>query len=254
MDRDRGIWVSAADHVGCLLGIEMALIKRGSPASDWHQGDVDVRHLVKDKVRTCVPGIPAPARALDEIAECRSAMRTARESPPVVVCSQDAYLQVAKLHEVTRLDLAELHTAGGDRPEQAARTCWRDENRGGRDESERWQVGVVSVEVGDQDKIRPRSLRWRNRTADPTKMAEASGQDGVEQDGRIAVPPCAGAVAPPRECARHGAACFSSHSGSVIGQDHHHRCRSSPWLHQAYRRQGAGSDRCNLQVTTSADT
>jgi len=34
--RDGTIWLGAADYVGCLLGVEMALIKRGSPASDWH--------------------------------------------------------------------------------------------------------------------------------------------------------------------------------------------------------------------------
>jgi hypothetical protein len=133
---DGTIWLSAADHVGSLLGVEMTLIKRGSPASDWHQGDIDVRYLVKGKVRTCVARIPAPASALNEIAECGSAMGTPRESPPVVVGGQDAYLQAVKLNEVTRLNLPELHTAGGDWPEQAARTCWSDENRGRRDESE----------------------------------------------------------------------------------------------------------------------
>jgi hypothetical protein len=50
----------------------------------------------------------------DEIAERRSAMRTPGVSPAVVVGGQDAYPQAAKLHEVTRLDLPELHTAGGD--------------------------------------------------------------------------------------------------------------------------------------------
>jgi hypothetical protein len=45
--RDRTIWVSAADRVCRLLGVEMALTQGGSPASDWHQGDVDVHHLVE---------------------------------------------------------------------------------------------------------------------------------------------------------------------------------------------------------------
>ncbi len=143
--RDGSIWLGAADYVGCLLGVEMALIKRGSPASNRHQGDVDVRHPVKGKVRTCVPRKPAPARALDEIAECGSAMRTPRVSPAVVIGGQDAYLQAAKLHEVTGPYLPELHAAAGDWLEQAARTCWGDKNRGGRDESERRQVGVVGV-------------------------------------------------------------------------------------------------------------
>jgi hypothetical protein len=44
-----------------------------------------------------------------------------------MVGSQDAYLYAAKLHEVTRLDLAELHTAVGNRLEQPARTRWGDE-------------------------------------------------------------------------------------------------------------------------------
>jgi hypothetical protein len=58
---DDTIWLNIADHVGSLFGVEMTMAKRGSPASDWHQGDVDVRHFVKGKVRTCVPRIPAPA-------------------------------------------------------------------------------------------------------------------------------------------------------------------------------------------------
>jgi hypothetical protein len=90
--RDGTIGLSAADHVGCLLGVEMALIKRGSPTSNWHQGDVDVRHPVKSKVRTCVARIPAPARAFDEIAERGSPMGTPRVSPAVVIGGQDADL------------------------------------------------------------------------------------------------------------------------------------------------------------------
>ena len=33
---DGMIWVSAADRLCRLLGVEMALTKSGSPASDWH--------------------------------------------------------------------------------------------------------------------------------------------------------------------------------------------------------------------------
>jgi hypothetical protein len=53
-------------------------------------------------------------------------MRASRVSPAVVVGSY-AYLEAAKLHKVTRLYLAQLHTAGGDRLEQPARACWGDE-------------------------------------------------------------------------------------------------------------------------------
>jgi hypothetical protein len=62
-----------------------------------------------------------------------------------VIGCQDAYLQASKLHEVTWLDLAELHTVHRDRLEQAAGACRGYENRGGRDESQRRQVGVVGV-------------------------------------------------------------------------------------------------------------
>ena len=44
---DGSNWVSAADSLCCLLGVEMALTKAGSPASDWQQGDVDVCHLLQ---------------------------------------------------------------------------------------------------------------------------------------------------------------------------------------------------------------
>jgi hypothetical protein len=204
---DGTIWLSATNHVSSLLGVEMTLIKRRSPASDRHQGDVDIRHLVKGKARPCVSRIPAPVSAVNEIAECGSAMRTPRESPPVVVSGQDAYLHAAKLHQVTWLSLPELHTAGDDWPEQAARTCWCDENGGRRDQSERRQVGVVGVEVGNQHEVRPRRVHGRNRTPNAPEMAQPSGQDGIEQDSCIAVPPGARAVPPPRECAGHGARC-----------------------------------------------
>ena len=180
VDGDGTSWLSPADDIGSLLGVEMTPIKRGSPSSDGDQSDVHVRHLVKSKVRTGVSRIPAPASALNEIAECGSAMRTPREPPPVVVGGQNAYLQAAYLQEVARLNLPELHTSGRDWPEQASRTCWGDENCGGRDESERRQVSVVGVEVGNQDKIRARRVRGRNRTSDATEMAQPSGQDGVE--------------------------------------------------------------------------
>lgn len=85
-------WVSAADSLCCLLGVEMALTKGRSPASDWQQGDVDVRHLLQRKVRTRVPRIPTPAGALNKIAERGSAMRAPRMSAAVVVGGQDAYL------------------------------------------------------------------------------------------------------------------------------------------------------------------
>ena len=48
--------------------------------------------------------------------------------------------------------------------------------------------------------------RGRNWTPDSTEMAEASGQDWVEQDCGAAVLPRAGAVPPPCQCARHGTA------------------------------------------------
>ena len=85
-------------------------------------------------------------------------MRAPGESPPIVVGSKDAYLHAAKLHEVTRLNFPELHTAGNDRPEQAARTSWGEENRARWDQSERRQMGVVWVEVGNQHEVRPRRV------------------------------------------------------------------------------------------------
>ena len=84
--------VSAADRLCRLLGVEMALTKGGSPASDRHQGDVDVRDLLERKVWARVARIPAPAGARNEIAECGSAMRAPRVPPTVVVGGQDMYL------------------------------------------------------------------------------------------------------------------------------------------------------------------
>lgn len=92
MDRYHAIRLSSADYLRRLLGVEMALTKGGSPASDWHQGDVDVRHLVESNVRARVSGIPASASAVDKIAERGSAMRAPRESPAIVIGCQHAYL------------------------------------------------------------------------------------------------------------------------------------------------------------------
>jgi hypothetical protein len=147
MDWDGTIWVSAADRLCRLLGVEMTVTQGGSPASDWHQGEVGMPHLVERNVCTRVPRIPAPVGADNKIAECWSAMRAPRVSSAVMVGSQDAYLEAAKLNEVTWLDLAKLHAAGGDWFEQPARAHRGDENRGGRNQSQRGQVGVVGVEV-----------------------------------------------------------------------------------------------------------
>jgi hypothetical protein len=89
--RDGMIWVNAANRLCRLLGVEMAMTKCQSPASDWQQGEVDVRHFLECKVRTCVSRIPAPAGALDKKAKRGSAVRAPRVSPTIVVGGQDAY-------------------------------------------------------------------------------------------------------------------------------------------------------------------
>jgi hypothetical protein len=108
------IWLSLVDHLRRLLGIEMTLTKGWSPTSDGEQRDVDLRHLIEGEVRTSVPRIPAPARTLDKVAECGSAMRAPWMSSAVVVGGQSAYPQAACFHKLIRLDLAELHTPGDD--------------------------------------------------------------------------------------------------------------------------------------------
>jgi hypothetical protein len=86
------IWVNEANRLCRLLGVEMALTEGGAPASDWHQGNVDQRHLLEPKVWTSVPWIPAAARALDKIAKRGSTMRAPGVSAAVVVGGQHAYL------------------------------------------------------------------------------------------------------------------------------------------------------------------
>jgi len=127
------IRLSLADRSCRLSGVEMTLAKGGSPASDWHQRDVDVRYFLVREVRACVPRIPAPAGASNKIAECGSAMRAPRVSAAIVIGGQDMYRQAAKLHRVARLNFDELQTAGGNWLEQAARACRGDENRRGWD-------------------------------------------------------------------------------------------------------------------------
>jgi hypothetical protein len=89
--RDGMIRMDAANRLCRLLGVEMALTKCRSPASDWQQCEVDVRHFLQCKVQTCISRIPAPARALNEKAKRGSAMRAPRVSPTIVVGGQDVY-------------------------------------------------------------------------------------------------------------------------------------------------------------------
>jgi hypothetical protein len=46
MHWDSAIWLSSVHHLRRLLRVEMTLTKGWSPASDWDQGDVDLRHLI----------------------------------------------------------------------------------------------------------------------------------------------------------------------------------------------------------------
>jgi hypothetical protein len=78
VNRNGVIWMGAADHMCRLLGVEMALTKAGSPASDGHQDDVELCHVLARKLRTCVSRIPAAAGTVDKIAKRRSAMRASR--------------------------------------------------------------------------------------------------------------------------------------------------------------------------------
>ena len=116
--------LDAGDRLCRLHRVQMALAMARndgrSPASDRHQGYVDLRHLIRLKLRTCVPRVPPLARTLDEKAERGSAMRTSEVSPTVVVCGQDTYLQAAKIDEVARPDLPKHHPADGDLLQQAA--------------------------------------------------------------------------------------------------------------------------------------
>jgi hypothetical protein len=92
MHRDGMFWMNAAHRLRRLLGVEMALAKGGSPTPYWQHRNVDVRHLLELKVRTCVSWIPAPAGTFNNITERGPAMRTPGVSPAVVVGGQDAYL------------------------------------------------------------------------------------------------------------------------------------------------------------------
>ena len=85
MNGDGTIRASATDCLCGLLGIKMTRTESGPPASDWNQGNVDLRHFFEPKMRTCVPRIPASVGAGDKIAECWSAMRAPGVSSAVVV-------------------------------------------------------------------------------------------------------------------------------------------------------------------------
>ena len=84
-------WVRAADHLSRLPGIEMTPAKGRPPASDRHEGEVDVRHLVERELRTCVSRIPASVVSIDQVAESGSAMRASSESAAIVVGREHGY-------------------------------------------------------------------------------------------------------------------------------------------------------------------
>ena len=56
MDRDGTIWANAADRLCRLLGVEMTRTEGGPPTPDWHQGNVDLRHLFEPKCGPVSPG------------------------------------------------------------------------------------------------------------------------------------------------------------------------------------------------------
>ena len=116
--------LDAVDRLCRLHSVQMALTMARndgrSPASDRHQGNVDLRHPVRLKLRTGVPRIPPSARTLNKKAKRGSAMKTRKVSPTIVVSGQDPYLQAAELDEITGRDLVEPWTAGGDVLQQAA--------------------------------------------------------------------------------------------------------------------------------------
>jgi hypothetical protein len=80
-----------ADRLRGLPCIEMASAKVRPPTSHWYQRDIDMSHIWISEFRTGIAGIPTPQRALDEVAERRSAIRASGVSPTVVIGCQDAY-------------------------------------------------------------------------------------------------------------------------------------------------------------------
>jgi hypothetical protein len=118
---------------------------------------------------------------------------------------------------VARRNFVERHASCGDWLEQPAGTGRDEKNRGGGDQSQRRQVGVVGVKVGDQHEVCMCSVRGRQWTTHSTEMAEASGQDRVEQYGGVPVLPGAGAVPPPRHRGGHGAGSMALRNPYPIG-------------------------------------
>ena len=59
------------------------------------------------------------------------------------------------------------------------------------------------MKVRDQHEVCMCSVRGRHRTAHPTEVAKARGQNRVEQYRGVTVPPGAGAVPPPCQRGRH---------------------------------------------------
>jgi hypothetical protein len=125
----------------------MALAQCRPPASDRHQGEVDVSHFVEGESRTSVARIPASVTAIDQEAERGSAMRTARVPAAVVVGREDGDPKTADLNDIARYHLMERHTSCGDRLEQPPRAGRDEKVRGRGDSSQRRQVGVVGMKV-----------------------------------------------------------------------------------------------------------
>lgn len=67
-------------------------------------------------------------------------------------------------------------------------------------------MGVVAVQVGKHDDVRAGGVLRRSLTSDSTEMADAGGQDGIEQEGCPVILPRNSAVSPPCHRAAHGVA------------------------------------------------
>ena len=114
---------------------------------------------------------------------------------------------------------------------------------------------MVGVEVGNQDKVRLRSLGGgsgpRTRRRWPSRAVRTGSNRTVVAPSRHVLVLCPHHVSVPVIALL---ARFSSRSGSGIGLDHIIGIAAPLWWHQAHRRRGARSGRCNLQVRVSAGT
>jgi hypothetical protein len=150
VDRDGEARGQRRRRAGGTLGVQVTGAERRAPSPDRQQGEVEAalaerRHAVEE---VGVPGEVEAPRALDQEAD---RLRRDATTADLVDCLGGGDEQRADPVGVARSELDQ--PAESPALEEGARPGGDDQRHSGADATQRAQVDVVAVEVGDQDRV-----------------------------------------------------------------------------------------------------